>query len=184
MRKANVPRKGSVRLFVGKVVRDVGEEGALRFELLNQFQGVLHVGVRGMRAVAQGVEEENIESAKLRFRVVWNFAEIREVGCRAKAISDDGLAAVKDFDRLEAGSEQFHRTVEFFQMNFGQGRVIGIAVEDILEYTFDLLRGRCPSVKRDGTLLMPKAQRPKIVEPKNVVSVRVRVEDSVHASDA
>src|SRR3954467_2753481 len=137
-----------------------------------------------MRAVAQGVEEENVESAKPRFRVVWNFAEIREVGCRPEAISDDGLVTVKNFDRLEAGSEQFHRTVEFLKVNFGQSRVIGIAVEDILEYAFDLLRGRCPGIKRDGTFLMAKAQRPKIVKPKDVISVRVRIKNGVHTGDA
>src|SRR3954452_23473496 len=69
-------------------------------------------------------------------------------------------------------------------MNFGQGGVIGIAVENILEDTFDLVRGRRTGVKRHRAFLVAKAQRTEIIEPENVIGMCVGVEDRVDARDA
>src|SRR5438309_3696125 len=140
--------------------------------------------MRWVRTMTQGVKKENVESAKLRLGRVGNFAEIGEIRSRTEAVSDDRLAAVKHFNWLEARPEQLDGAVQFLQVNLRQCRVIGIAVEDVLEYAFDLLRSRGASIKWNRSLLMAKAQGPQIVEPKNVVGVGVGIKHGVHSVDA
>src|SRR5215471_9070440 len=105
-------------------MRDVGEEGPLGGQLLNQAQRVFHGRVRGVWAMAKRIEKQNVQAAELRHRVGWNLTEIGEVGGASEAKAVNLSLAVQQLHGKKVGSEQSQLAIQRLQLNPRQRGVV------------------------------------------------------------
>src|SRR5271156_3905663 len=96
---------------------DMREPGALWFHFFNQRERLFDIGMRGVRDVAQGVEDEIIKPTKQGLRTFGNLAEIGEVRHLAHAETEDGLHSVDCRDRYDLRTEEVERPVNRVQVN-------------------------------------------------------------------
>src|SRR5579872_5346156 len=62
IRQSHMRRQRGFGLLVPQIVAHMREKGALGFERVHPFERLLHGGMRGMRPMAQGVQEQHIQS--------------------------------------------------------------------------------------------------------------------------
>src|SRR5262245_8076264 len=144
------------------------KEGALGSQLLNQAQRVFNRRVRGVRAMAKGIEKQNIQLAKLRHRVRRNLAEIGEVGGASEAVSVDLGLAVQQPYRQKVCSKQNQLAIQRAQLNPRQRRVVRIRIKNVVERFPDLPRGIRIGIEWNF-FRAAKAERTHIFKTENVV---------------
>ena len=163
----------------------VGEEGAARFELLDEGDGFGEVGVAGVRLAAEGVENEDVEALEERDGLRWEVAHVREVGGGAETIAGDGLAAMDDGDALKVGSEEVGNGTggagDFVDGDAGAGRVAVLGAEGVAEDAAQGGGGGSIGVEGD---LGAEAERAEVIHAEDVVGVVVGVEDGVDTAEA
>src|SRR5207237_2486048 len=106
VRKLYVLRQRGVGFGMAQIVRNMGEKSALRTQSLHQFQRILHIGVRRMRAVAQRIEKKNVQVAEFGKRRLRDVAEIGEVSGGAEAVAINLRFAVHQPHRTERRPEK------------------------------------------------------------------------------
>src|SRR5215468_9174510 len=151
MSQAYVVGKSFVSLFVGQVVRDVGEESTLRPELIHQAQGIGDRGVRGMGAVPERVQKQDVQVAQAIHGLGRDLAEVSQVGGGAEAKTMDGGVAMDQFDRLKCCAEQLQRTVDAVHLNAGDAAILVGCVKDVAKNA--LQRISCALVRVQRNLL-------------------------------
>ena len=171
---------------VVEVVAHVGEEGAAGFELVDEVDGFVEVGVAGVGVAAEGVEDEDVEVLEERDAVFGDVAHVGEVGGGAEAVAGDLLAAVGEGDALEGGSEEVDGGagggVDAVDLYAGAGGVAFLLAEGVLEDAFDGGGGGVVGV--DGEVcVVVEGEGAQVVEAHDVVGVAVGVEDGVDAAD-
>src|SRR4029077_7539650 len=119
----------------------MSEEDPLGADLIGDAHGILDGGVRGVGLVPQTVEKKHVEALQARGGGLGDFAEVGEIGGRAKAEAVDFGVAVNDGDRLEPGAEEMEGTVNGFQFETGETSKLVIRVEDVAEHVADVGNG-------------------------------------------
>ncbi len=141
----------------------------------------------GVRLVAKGVEDEDVEVLQERDAVRWDVAHVGEVGGGAEAVADDGVAAVGDGDDDEFCAEE---------VDGGAGRGVDAIDDDarggwgkrsILRKVYSKTRsmifcGGVVGVEREAVGLA-EGEGAEVVHAEDVVGVAVGVEDGVDAVD-
>ena len=169
-----------------EVVADVGEEGLCGLELLDDGDGLGEVCVAGVWLAAEGVEDEDVESAQEAQGVVAEVAHVGEVGGCAEAVAGDLLAAVDDGDAAEAGTEEGDGgaggLVDAVEADAGAGGIAVEGAEGVVEDALDGVGGGGVGVEGEGVGVF-EAEGAEVVEAEDVVGVRVGVEDGVDAGE-
>src|SRR5579871_6613971 len=97
MCQPNMSRKRCIRSLVSQIVTNVGEECALRFQLLHDRQRILYGRVRWMRLVSQSIEKQYVQTFQLPHRRIRNLTMIGQVRGRSESIAVDlGLSVNHD----------------------------------------------------------------------------------------
>src|SRR5580700_6315995 len=116
-----------------QVMTDVCEKDAFGVQAICDPDRVFDSGVRGMRLVAQSVEEEDIEILQVRHRGLGNLAEIGQIGGGAEAISVDLRFSGNHGGGLEDRAEELERARDRFQLEAGKAAKLVVGVEDVAE---------------------------------------------------
>src|SRR5208337_1896358 len=83
--QSDLGRQFRIRFFMREVVTDVREKRALRFDLVHDSQRLLDGGMRGMRLVAQRIQEKNVEVAQFVERLRRHGTVVGEVSAGPEA---------------------------------------------------------------------------------------------------
>src|ERR1700688_1010621 len=140
--------------------------------------------MRGMRLVAQRVQKKNVQAFELVERRLRNFAVIRKISGRSKAVAVNLRFTVNQAHRLEARAKKFHWSVYWTQLQLGQAAILVIGLKDVAEH---LAQEGCrvrARVKRQPLRLVSETERAQIVDAQNVVRMSMCVEDGIHLGDA
>src|ERR1700758_5435984 len=62
VRQAHAIRERSIRPLMRQVMADVSEKHPLGLQAFCDLQGLVHAGMRGMRFVAQGIQEKDVQA--------------------------------------------------------------------------------------------------------------------------
>src|SRR5579863_9950384 len=168
---------------MAELVRDVGEEGAPWFEPLDPPERLLQVRVRGMRLVAQGVENQHVQSFEQGNRRVRDGAEIGDVGRLAETEAENRQVAVQDGKRRPATAKEIERPVDDVRIELGDPSVRIRLVENVLEDTPDVLHRRAVSVN-GNRLALAKVEDANVIQTQQVIGVGVRKNDGVEPRHA
>src|SRR5437588_2620558 len=135
-----------------------------------------------MRPVPQSIEKQNIQIFQLHKRLLRDFTEVGQVGCRSETKSNDLGVSVFYRHRFKAGSKQFYRTIDRIQFNLCQPTVLVVGVEDIPEHGSQEFGSFRPRIERNFPSPM-KAQRTQIINSQTVIGVGVSIENRIELAD-
>src|SRR5215470_4167067 len=138
--------------------------------------------MRGMRLMAQGVQKKNIQAAQASHRLGGDFTEVSKISGRTETKAMNFSVAMENLYRFKAGAEQFQRTVNVVDLDAGNSAVFVVGIKNVFE---NLLQGDCGLRKRveRNLLRAAEAQRPYVVQPENMIRVRMGVNDCIQAAD-
>src|SRR5437899_6994065 len=123
--------------------------------------------MRGMRLVTQGIQEEHVQAVQLVHGRLRNVAVIGEVRGRAKAITVDGLAAVKDGYGKKLQAEKIEgRPIDEPGIHLRDVGVLLDAVKDVLEAAPDGGHGIFGGEDRNLSFL-PEVEGAQVVQAHN-----------------
>ena len=165
----------------------MGEQGASRVEALDDVEGLNEAEVGGVGLVAEGIEDEDVESFEEGPAFVGDLTDIGAVGEVADAEAEDVESAVFEPDRDDFLTEDSERDGggDAFEAELGEvtgGDGLGAFVEGVAEDAFDGLLGMF--VAKDGDWAVEIfGEEAGVVEAEEVVDVVVGVGDGVDESD-
>ena len=96
---------------------------------------------------------------------------IGEIGRRSEAIAVDFGFAVNHGHRFKARAEQVQWPFQRLEFNLGQAAKFVVRVEDVAEHVADECGHIGTGIERQPAGLVAKAQRPQVVNAKNVVGM-------------
>jgi len=180
----NVGIAGFAKTFVGggvgKIVSDVGEPGATRFQFINEGEGLFDGLVHGMGNIAKSVDDEFVEIFEERDGGVGETAEIGEIGGAAKAEAEDVQFAVEEWDGYEGNAEELEGAFDFVEENAGDSAEGGFVVKDVREGAADDAESLRGTVDGHGGALAD-VEGANVVEAEDVVGVAVGEENGFEA---
>lgn len=198
--EGHVGGKVAVGFFVGQLVGDVREVGALGTDSLGVVDGLLEVEVRGVGALSHGGQDEDVQTFEERPGSPWDLANIRAVGEVADTKAEDGKRAVQQRDggdsdgRLGIDDRGFvmtsrgsgrdvERPVDRVrgQLRLGRG-ILGVVLEDVGEHGSEAFERIRQAVAGEVLILHP-VEAAKVVEAGEVVDVVVRVKHGIDMAD-
>src|SRR5882672_10352213 len=121
-----------------------------------------------MRAMAESVKKQNIQAAQLLFGLCWNFAEVSEIGGRAKAEAVDIGFAVHDPDWLKARAKKLHRSVEAVHLHACDPAKFIVRLKDVAKNALQAAGRGFVRVKRDLAFAL-EAERTHVIQSQDVV---------------
>src|ERR1051326_3825495 len=139
--------------------------------------------MRGVRFVAERVEEKNVEVLQQSLRRRGNLAEVCQVGGAADTESADLRIAVHHGDWHKLCSEQLQRSLELVQFDLGQSTEFVIAGKDVLEHATYYYCRRRLCIERNLSM-GSEGQRAQIAEAEDVVGMGVGIPHSLQMLDA
>lgn len=164
-------------------VADMGYPGLFRPEDFDQGERFRQAEVGAVRALAQGVDDEESRAGDLVELVGIDGFDIRKVGDFAEAKAQDGQAAVPDADRPHAYAADVEGGVFVDGMEFDARQAGDRVAENVFE-TFAYIGGNAfLGVYRHG-VARAEIERPDIVEPDDVVVVFVREQNGIEVPGA
>ena len=178
--------QAGVGFFMGKVVSDVGKPGTARGEVGNNGQGLLNSQVHGVRVIAQGVEDQIVETKKQRAGGRGEGREVGEIGGAADAETENLLVTVDEGDGDEeggVGSQWMKGSGDGVEGNLGDDAESGKAVKNVgkgaAQDGLRVVRGEDGHGK-----FLAHVKRTDVVEAENVVGVGVGEDQGVEAFEA
>src|ERR1700751_6083498 len=93
---------------MGEIMRDMGEEGALGLQPVNDLKRVGDSGMRRGRLVTQSIKKQNGGIVQPLKRGLGDLAEVREIGGRTETKTKDLGISMQDLYRQETGAPQLH----------------------------------------------------------------------------
>src|SRR5208283_4031152 len=157
-----------------------------RLQPLHQFQRIPHRRMRGMWMMPERIEKQDIEVLQLGKRLFRHTAEISEICHSTEAITLDGSIAMMHNQRSERRPKQFQRPIHRPYLDLREPTVLVVRLEDVPEDVAQHLLGH--SAGKQWNLSAAgdswKAERPDIVQPKNMVGVAVGVKHGINFLDA
>ena len=172
------------------VVGEVGEEGLPRLQLVDDFEGLVDAEVGGVVAVAQGVEDQEVEVLEKRPGFGGDARHVGAVGQGLAGVVDaeagDGEAAVQETQGGEGGVVELDRAGDFEGEGdqFGDEGIVDVAVrgEDVFEHAGQRVVGRRLGVDFERGV-HGGVEAAQVVEAEDVVGVGVGDEDRVEATE-
>ena len=139
--------------------------------------------MRGMRPIAQRVDDQRADAAHERPRRVWNAAAIGQVSKCSDAEAQDRPLPVQNRYRNELHAAERKRAANAEQRQLRNASAGGRRrIENVLEGAPQV--GECPLVgeARNRTALH-SVVAPNLVQPHHMIGVAVREEDGVDSAD-
>src|SRR5256885_11941068 len=133
-----------------------------------------------MRPVPQRVQKKNVQAAELTQRFFRNIAEIGEIGGGAEAVAIDFRLAMLEAHRVKTRAEKLQSAVDLAQLHLGQSGVIRVGIKYVTKNRLDVPQCRFVGVERKF-FRAAETQGTNIVEPHDVVGVRVGINDRIEA---
>jgi hypothetical protein len=168
---------------VRQIVSDVGEPSATGAELLNKGERLLDGLVHGMRDIAEGVENEVVETFEQSGRGRRQGAEIGEVGSAAEAKTEDFEIAVAQGHGDDWHAKKLEGAVDDVEGDAGDGAERRRFIEDVRKCAAEDLEGFFGTVHGDCALLAD-VEGANVVEAEDVVSMAVGEENGIKAIEA
>lgn len=185
--EGDVAREGSVGRVVIEIAGQVGQVRLVGSDLASDFNRLFDGEVCGVGAMAETVEDEDIESFEEREAGVGDFVAVGAVGDSSNAESVDLEAwAVLEGDGDDLGAEDFDgASIEAMhgQLWNGSGMRLGEVGERVVEGLAESGFDDIGAVNGDG---MPKVEleEAKVIESEDVIGVFVGVDHRVNDADA
>jgi len=161
------------------LMTEVGQVRTFRANLLDNGQSFCHAQVRRVRSIAEGVENQDVDATQQLDGAGRNGFRIRHVGDRAAAETVYRPPTVVDRDGDDLVPEEVERTVELVQaqIRFPAVERQGLAERVAVANAQFASRFR---VRVDGQRrLRQVVELAQVVEPADMISVRVREENSL-----
>ena len=168
---------------VGKIVSDVREPGAARFEFIEDGEGLLDGLMHGMGNIAKGVDDEVVEIFEERDGGIGKAAEIGEIGGATKAETEDFHFAVEQGNGDERNTEKFEGAFDFVEKDAGDSAESGLVVKDVGESAADDAECFRGTVDGHGSALAD-VEGANVVEAEDVIGVAVGEEDGFKTIEA
>lgn len=187
VREGDVAGEGSVGCVIIEVAGQVGQVRLVGSDLSGDFDGLFDREVRGMGAMAEPVEDQDIESFEEREAGFGDFVAVGAVGDSSNTESEDLESwAVLEGDGEDLGAEDFDGTsIEAMhgQLWNGSGMRLGEVGERVIEGLSEPGFHDIGAVNGDG---MPEVEleEAEVVESEDVIGVLVGVNHRVHDTDA
>jgi len=177
-------RQALAPVAVKHFMADVCQIGSLRAELLDNGERFRQTQMCRMRAIAQRVEHEDFDTAEefeRRSRDRFGVGDVRE---RPTTESIDRPVTVPHRDRDDPAPEQFERPGEFMQLDVRLPTVKGERVAEGVPEPCPKFAG-CLRIGEHRNGSLPEiVELTQIVEPTDVIGMRVREQDGVEARQA
>src|SRR5215813_8392839 len=168
-----------------EVVSDVRQQRASRLQFGDVGQRLLDVQVRGVRLVAQRVDDQKIEAAQFLQRLVRNQVAIGdERGASASVVEAkacDFAFAVNDRDRRDSQPAGFELSFDHVRNELRQTSADVFALEDVREDAPQTPPRALARVYRNGAA--PEIDRANVVEAEDVVDMAMCDQQRVEPVD-
>src|SRR5271156_2354225 len=140
---------------------------------------MLHRGMRGMRSVAQGVQEQHVQTAQQLHGFRRNIAVIGEIRGASKAKPVHRAFSVTKTQGCELEAEEIHRAaVKEVSDQAWNGRFRETGVEDVAKTTPDVVDGLGGTVNRNLASL-PEIERAYVVQTHDMVGMRMSEQNGI-----
>ena len=181
--KPYVGRKESLGALMGKIVADVRKVGAGGREFLDDLQGALDRGVRGMGFVAKCVQKQHVEPGEVLHGFFRDLAVIGEIGEGAEAESVDLAFSVQQRHRSAGDPKQIERlAIEDVWLDSRTRGLRGLSGKHIAKAMLDTGESLLGAVNGDRATLA-KVERADVVETHDVIGVGMGKQDGVKVRD-
>ena len=163
----------------------VREPSASRLEAIDPRKSLVDIGMAGMRRLAQGIDDNDVEILEQWKTRLWNDIHVSQVGCAAEAKAGDFKLAMQQRNSLEGGSVDRQGFMAFHSVHTdaGTSRVFRLCRKSVVKDFLDDAGAGIVGIKRDVAVRMMKAEWPKVVESEDMVGVRMRVENCVDVAE-
>ena len=167
-------------------MRDVGKERHLGLHTLGYFQRLLHTQVRRVRFRSQRVDHQSLYARDLlrdRLRHRATIAQIRQqfLARARKEVAIHDVVSVRHGQRRDQGLAQLKRSIHYVRLRFQITGKWAHRLEGKLEDALQIRHRFARRVNRHAPAFPTEA--PQIVEPHDVIRVRMREHDCVHPAD-
>src|SRR5271166_4746065 len=136
-----------------------------------------------MRLVSQRIQKKNVEVAQLLNRFRRHRTVIGEIGGRSETKAQNRRFTVNHRHRLKVRAKQVESAIHRDQLDLWQSSKFVVRLEDVAEHVAQELAIRSRRIERQLAKLVVITKRAQVVDPKNMVGMRMRVEHRIELRD-